>query len=210
MFSLLFYWPLFSYSRGSVFGVVMKILVSVVLVLPMLARAQTVEIQPVDIIYGNQVIHGRHQVVLNSPDEVAVIPAEKSKVSLLGPNVVVTAKGADRSYLEEQAIAKREKAIYDEVNKRTEEAPFTVLFTGHIPDDIQEKRLRMMPEIGVFGEQLNKLEKSQDSAESEPNLLPDSGEFSEIKPKSANVKATNNAVAPSASQEAKLEKLIGG
>ncbi|REG84212.1 hypothetical protein [Marinomonas pollencensis] len=188
----------------------MKKLAGFVLVLPFVAQAQTVEIQPVDIIYGNQVIHGRHQVVLSSPDKVAVIPADKSKVSLLGPNVVVSATGADRSYLEEQAIAKREKAIYDEVNKRTEEAPFTVLFTGHIPDDIQEKRLRMMPEIGVFGEQLNKLEESQSDSSSAQDVMPDSGDFSEIKPNSPNSSATNNAVAPNASQEAKLEKLIGG
>ncbi|MGO3405818.1 hypothetical protein [Marinomonas sp.] len=187
----------------------MKKIVGVMFVLPLVVQAQTVEIQPVDIIYGNQVIHGRHQVVLNSPDEVAVIPAEKNKVSLLGPNLVVTATGADRSYLEEQKIAKREKAIYDEVNKRTKDAPFTVLFTGHIPDDIQEKRLRMMPEIGVFGDQLNKLEKSQDDSNSQ-NLIPDTGDFSEIKPKTPAVKASNNVAKPSASQEDKLEKLIGG
>ena len=158
----------------------MKKIVGVTCLLPLMVAAQTVEIQPVDIIYGNQVVSGRHQVVLNSPGEVAI-----------------------RSYFEQKVIAAREQAIYDEVNKRTQEAPFTVLFTGHIPDDIQEKRLRMMPEIGVFGEQLNKLEKT-DAAKV---IAPDSGEFSEIKP-GATVPVSSSEA--SGSQEDKLEKLIGG
>lgn len=181
----------------------MKKIVGVTCLLPLIVAAQTVEIQPVDIIYGNQVVSGRHQVVLNSPDEVAIIPAEKKRMPLLGPNVVVTSAGNERSYFEQKVIAAREQAIYDEVNKRTQEAPFTVLFTGHIPDDIQEKRLRMMPEIGVFGEQLNKLEKT----DATKVIVPDSGEFSEIKP-GATVPVSSSEA--SGSQEDKLEKLIGG
>ncbi|WP_343772656.1 hypothetical protein, partial [Marinomonas arenicola] len=60
-----------------------------------------------------------------------------------------------------------------------------------------------------FGDQLNKLEKSQDDSNSQ-NLIPDTGEFSEIKPKTPAVKASNNVAKPSESQEDKLEKLIGG
>lgn len=192
----------------SAFGVVMKKIIGVAFLYPLMTFAQTVEIQPVDIIYGNQVIHGRHQVVLNSPDKVAIIPAEQKKASPLGLNVVVTDTGDDRSYLERKTIAAREQAIYDEVNKRTKDAPFTVLFTGHIPDDIQEKRLRMMPEIGVFGDQLNKLDKAQGTNTAQSNTL-DTGEFSEVRPNNSGATSTTKSK-PVATQEDKLEKLIGG
>ncbi len=192
----------------SAFGVVMKKIIGVAFLYPLMTFAQTVEIQPVDIIYGNQVIHGRHQVVLNSPDKVAIIPAEQKKASPLGLNVVVTDTGDDRSYLERKTIAAREQAIYDEVNKRTKDAPFTVLFTGHIPDDIQEKRLRMMPEIGVFGDQLNKLDKAQGANTAQSNTL-DTGEFSEVRPNNSGATSTTKSK-PVATQEDKLEKLIGG
>ncbi|WP_133010981.1 hypothetical protein [Marinomonas flavescens] len=186
----------------------MKKIIGVAFLYPLMTFAQTVEIQPVDIIYGNQVIHGRHQVVLNSPDKVAIIPAEQKKASPLGLNVVVTDTGDDRSYLERKTIAAREQAIYDEVNKRTKDAPFTVLFTGHIPDDIQEKRLRMMPEIGVFGDQLNKLDKAQGANTAQSNTL-DTGEFSEVRPNNSGATSTTKSK-PVATQEDKLEKLIGG
>lgn len=121
------------------------------------ALAQTVVIREVDVIYGNQVIRGQHQIVLDSPREVDIIPAAKEKEFGLGPNVVITADDKHQSYLERSAIAEREQAIYSEVNQRTQDAPFTVLFTGKIPDAIQAKRLKMMPKVGIFGDQLDKL-----------------------------------------------------
>lgn len=205
----------------------MRKIVGIICFLPLTAVAQKVVIQPVDIIYGNQVIHSHHQVVLDSPEKVDIIPAQKQKPSLTAPNVVVTATGNDASYLENKAIAAREKAIYDEVNKRTQDAPFTVLFTGHIPDDIQEKRLRMLPEIGMFGDQLNKLEKnrgvSADSTSqndtSKGAIKPNAGDFTEVSPagisgshpgSTSGTPASNNFPKPTATQQQKLDKLIGG
>lgn len=199
-----------------------------VLFLPLIASAQTVVEKSVNIIYGNQVIHARHQVVLASPDDVTVIPAKKNKLTMERPNVVVSPDGSSRSYLEENAIAAKEKAIYDEVNRRTEEAPFTVLFTGHVPDTIQEKRLRMMPEVGIFGDQLSKLNKSEQQTvednEVSQGIKPDLGDFSAISPNGSvqpDVKIDtseakgqalkDDGASPSKmTQEAKLEKLIGG
>lgn len=166
------------------------------------ANAQTIEVQPVDIIYGNQVIRTQHQVVMSSQEDVAIIPVEKAR-STLGPNVVITADSVGMSYLEENIIAEREQAIYDEVNKRTEEAPFTVLFTGNIPEDIQERRLRMMPEIGIFGDQVKTGDVSSN------NVKPDVGDFSPIGKGVSPVGATGAKSAP-VSNEEKLEKLIGG
>lgn len=136
--------------------------------------AQTIERQSIDIIYGNQVIHTEHQVVLNSQKEVSVIPVEQS-VSTLGSNVVITADRTPFSYLEEDHVAEREQVIYDEVNRRTEEAPFTVLFTGNIPDEIQERRLRMMPKIDVSGDHVDPLSKVSNDA-----TTPDVGVFSPV------------------------------
>lgn len=130
-----------------------------------------------------------------------MIPAEKAKMTL-GPNVVVTADGKGMSYLEENAIAEREQAIYDEVNKRTEEAPFTVLFTGNIPEDIQAKRLRMMPEIGIFGDQARVDDVPEDK------VKPDVGDFSPIG--KGVTPAVNGAKGAPATDQEKLEKLIGG
>jgi len=180
----------------------MKHLLGLFCVLPLLAHAQTIEVQPVDIIYGNQVIHSQHQIVVSSQEEVAVIPAERAKATL-GPNVVISADGRGMSYLEENAIAEREQAIYDEVNKRTKEAPFTVLFAGKIPEDIQEKRLRMMPEVGIFGDQVK--------ADDEPSndVKPDVGDFSPIGKGVSPANMTGAKSAP-ASDEERLEKLIGG
>jgi hypothetical protein len=179
----------------------MKYLLGLLCVVSWSVDAQTIERQSVDIIYGNQVIHTQHQIVVSSREEVAVIPAEKTKMTL-GPNVVITADGKSMSYLEENAIAEREQAIYDEVNRRTEEAPFTVLFTGNIPEDIQAKRLRMMPEIGIFGDQAKTEEVSANKVE------PDVGDFSAIG-KGVAPAASGAKGAPATDQE-KLEKLIGG
>lgn len=180
---------------------VMKYSFGLLFAVSLCADAQTIERQPVDIIYGNQVIHTEHQVVVSSQEEVAVIPAEKAKMTL-GPNIVITADGKGLSYLEENAIAEREQAIYDEVNKRTEDAPFTVLFTGNIPEDIQAKRLRMMPEIGIFGDQVRADDTSEDKVQ------PDVGDFSPIG-KGVEPAANGAKGAPATDQE-KLEKLIGG
>jgi hypothetical protein len=185
----------------SYLGVIMKYSLGLFCAVSLFANAQTVERQPVDIIYGNQVIHTQHQVVISSQEEVAVIPAEKAKMTL-GPNIVITADGKGMSYLEENVIAEREQAIYDEVNKRTEEAPFTVLFTGNIPEDIQAKRLRMMPEIGIFGDQAKAEDVPAD------NVQPDVGDFSPIG-KGVAPAASGAKGAPATDQE-KLEKLIGG
>ncbi|MBJ7550138.1 hypothetical protein JHD44_05560 [Marinomonas ostreistagni] len=175
--------------------------------------AQTITSQPVEVLYGNQVYRGEHQVVLNSPESVTIIPAEQPKNINL-PNMVVSANPNKLSYLEESAIAKREQEIYREVNRRTEESPFTVLFTGHIPEEIQKKRLSMMPEIGIFGDQKDKLDQDQKELHGESDVMPDEGEFSEVNP--------GNLVQPADSQEEppvnqaeltdeqKLEQLIGG
>lgn len=196
----------------------MKTLFGLISLFPFYACAQTVELQPVDIIYGNQLIHSHHQVVLSSPDDVTIIPAQKKTVAEeLGPNVVISASGERLSYLEENQIAKNEKAIYDEVNKRTEEAPFTVLFTGNIPEEIQEKRLRMMPEIGIFGDQLKKIETDeQENSSSHQKVSPDTGEFSAISPDLPTSTAKNKTtdVVPAEKKkltdEDRLEQLIGG
>ncbi|RCW98556.1 hypothetical protein DFP77_12725 [Marinomonas foliarum] len=183
-------------------GVVMKYSFGLLFAVSLCADAQTIERQPVDIIYGNQVIHTEHQVVVSSQEEVAVIPAEKAKMTL-GPNIVITADGKGMSYLEENAIAEREQAIYDEVNKRTEEAPFTVLFTGNIPEEIQAKRLRMMPEIGIFGDQVKTDERSSD------NVVPEVGDFSPVGEAVAPPSSSGAKGAPATDAE-KLERLIGG
>jgi hypothetical protein len=133
------------------------------------AFSQEIQIRDVDVIYGNEVIRGKHQIVFSSPPEVGIVPAEKKKEFNLGPNVIIGSKENSRSYLEMSAIAEREQEIYREVNRRTEEAPFTVLFTGNIPAEIQAKRLQLMPEVGVFGDQLDKLEKDQAAGQTDEN-----------------------------------------
>ncbi len=165
-------------------------------VMPLTVGAQTIERQPIDIIYGNQIIRTEHQVVVSSPEVVSVIPVERVKTAL-GPNVVIAADGSSLSSFEENSIASREQAIFDEVNKRTEEAPFTVLFTGNIPEEIQERRLRMMPQIGVFRDQVG-----GDSADV---VQPDVGDFSSVGKSGAPI-GTSSKV----EDEAKLEALIGG
>ena len=190
----------------SCFGVIMKQSFWMLCFVPLVAGAQTVERQPIDIIYGNQIIRTEHQVVVSSPEEVSVIPVDRS-VSTLGPNVVIAADGKVSSYLEENDIAEREQAIYDEVNRRTEEAPFTVLFTGNIPDEIQEKRLRMMPEIGIFGDQVDPPDDISNHA-----IVPDVGDFSPagkgISPVRSGSSMNNDERGKS--DEERLEQLIGG
>ncbi|ADZ90727.1 hypothetical protein [Marinomonas mediterranea] len=201
----------------------MKYLLIVSLLLPFCVQAQRVEQKPVDIIYGDHVYRGTHQVVTSSPLEVEVIPAEKPKLEL-GPNVIVSSGSTSRSYIEEVQLAKKEQEIYDEVNRRTREAPFTVLFTGNIPEEIQEKRLSMMPEVGIFGDQLQKLQEDQQALNPQPDetesLAPDVGEFSEVTPGNRVIgtkPATSNQAADESPQdraemsdEEKLEQLIGG
>ncbi|MBJ7554260.1 hypothetical protein [Marinomonas spartinae] len=209
----------------------MKSIVWAVLFLPLTVCAQRVVEEPVNIIYGDKIIHAQHQVVLDSPNEVDVIPVEKSKPTVKEPTVVVSPDGSSRAYIEENAIAAKDNEIYNEINRRTEEAPFTVLFTGHIPEAIQEKRLRMMPEVGIFGDQLNKLnadeKQSVKAAEKSQGIKPDAGEFSAISPDDGGKSMGGSASADKAekqpastddgattpskkTQEEKLNQLIGG
>lgn len=179
-------------------------------------QGQTVEVRPVDVIYGDEVYRGDHQVVLSSPDAVAIIPAEKAKPQKQ-LNVIVSADRTKASRLDEMELALREQQIYDEVNRRTEEAPFTVLFTGHIPEEIQQRRLSMMPEVGIFGDQADKLEQDQAILHPPEEQKADVGDFSVIEPGNRVMGTTPEdeevapeASAPPLSDEQKLEQLIGG
>ncbi|AEF54253.1 hypothetical protein [Marinomonas posidonica] len=162
--------------------------------------AQTIERQPVEIIYGNQVIRAEHQVVLSSKDEVSIIPVDKAPEERK-PNVVVSANASTSSYLEENAISQREQEIYDEVNQRTKDAPFTVLFTGNVPEEIENRRLRMMPEIGLLNE--------RGDAISDQDVKPDIGDFSPIGQDVAPI-PSGSAGESLQSKQKKLEALIGG
>lgn len=145
--------------------------------------AQTIEQRVVDIVYGDKVIRTTHQVVLDTELEVGIVRAEETKPEV-ETNVVISANNSRLSYLEQNAAAIREQTIYDEVNRRTRDAPYTVLFTGHIPDDIQNKRMAMMPEVGLFGDQKDKLLKNQGNIMQEIGLPaddPDAGKFSSMK-----------------------------
>lgn len=177
-----------------------------------LLNAQTIKIEPIEVLYGNQVYSGQHQVVISSREDVTIIPAEKPKLNAIA-NMVVSANPSKLSYLEESAIAKREQEIYREVNRRTEESPFTVLFTGHIPEEIQQRRLSMMPEIGIFGDQKDKLEKDQAELHGGDTASAAEGEFSEVLPGNR-VMPGGSAEAPTdqaeLTNEQKLEQLIGG
>lgn len=182
------------------------------------AFGQSIQVQPVEVLYGDQIYRGEHQVVLSTPEDVTIIPAEKARDNAFR-NMVVSANPSKLSYLEESKIAKREQEIYTEVNRRTEEAPFTVLFTGHIPEEIQQKRLSMMPEVGIFGDQLDKLKQDQSQLhpESESSNSPDEGQFSEVVPgnrvlgtPTPSQAAPTNTNQAEMSNEQKLEQLIGG
>lgn len=190
----------------------MKSLMFVSVLMAPAVYGQTVEVVPVDIIYGTQVIRGQHQVVKSSPESVAIIPVEPvAKPTGVG-NVVVSAGAEQLSYLEQSKVADREQEIYEEVNRRTEENPFTVLFTGRLPDDIQEKRIRMMAEVGVFGDHLDEQESEPQSdvaevEEKAPVELLDPGAFTEVSPAEAGESVESES---SMTDEERLEQLIGG
>lgn len=193
------------------YGVFMKYALGLFVAMPLLVHAQTIELQSVDIIYGNQIIRSQHQVVLSSPEDVAVIPAERAPLAL-GPNIVITSDGS-MPYLEEGNIAQREQVIFDEVNKRTDEAPFTVLFTGKIPADIEEKRIRMMPTIGIFADQ-----PIIGNVPSSVSLLSETAPVELVKPDAEGFAPVGTDLAPNVegakqapvTNEDKLEALIGG
>lgn len=177
--------------------------------------AQTIRVEPVEVMYGNQIFHGQHQVVQSSPEDVTIIPAEQPKNNMLA-NMVVSANPSKLSYLEESTVAKREQEIYREVNQRTKDSPFTVLFTGHIPEEIQQKRLSMMPEIGIFGDQREKLEQDQAQLHPEDNPMLDEGAFTEvvpgkrIQPSEVQPQVPEPVNQAELTNEQKLEQLIGG
>ncbi len=176
--------------------------------------SQTAIIRDVDIIYGDEVVRGQHQIIVASPAEVAVVPAEKKKEFTLGPNVVVGDDSSGQFYLEESDVAEREQKIYREVNRRTKDAPFTVLFTGNIPPEIQAKRFQLMPEIGVFGDQLDKLNKDRagnqtgEEETAKDAFIPENIPGVQIFGSDENDPAKEGADAQS--EDELLEKLIGG
>lgn len=177
--------------------------------------AQTITIEPVDVLYGNQVYRGEHQIVRSSPEAVAIIPPEQPD-NQEAVNMVVSSNPNKASYLEQARAAEREQAIYEEVNRRTREAPFTVLFTGNIPEEIQQRRLNMMPEVGIFGDQAEKLERDQAALNSKDSLVPDEGQFSEVTPGNQVFGDPVPSEPPVDTQQAelsdeeRLEQLIGG
>jgi hypothetical protein len=125
-------------------------------------------------------------------------------------NVVITANDERLSYLELNEAAMREQSIYDEVNRRTEDAPYTVLFTGHIPAEIQKKRMAMMPEVGLFGDQKDKLLQNQGDITQEigfptqeSNGL-DTGDFSNMSPQQPGSQNARNSV------DSELDSFING
>lgn len=178
------------YGRYSRFGM-MHIKYLALLSFSTTLMAQNVELRSVDIVYGDKVIRGQHQVVVSSPAEVVIVPPEKKRKLGPGPILVISNSRDKPSYLDESEFTRREEEIYSEVNRRTEDAPFTVLFTGHIPDDIQQKRMQMMPEVGIFGDQLDKLNNDLSGGDIVQEVgLPedldggvvDTGKFSQIQP----------------------------
>ncbi len=180
-----------------------------------IALAQTITVEPVDVLYGNQVYRGEHQIVRSSPDTVTIIPAEQPNNQDI-VNMVVSANPSKSSYLEMSKAAEREQEIYEEVNRRTREAPFTVLFTGNIPEEIQQRRLSMMPEVGIFGDQAEKLERDQAALNPEESVVPDEGQFSEVTPGNQvfgdpeSGATTEESQQAELSDEERLEQLIGG
>lgn len=176
-------------------------------------HAQTVERRVVDIVYGDKVIRTTHQVVLDTELEVGVIRAEETKPEV-ATNVVITSSDTRLSYLEQNAAAMREQAIYDEVNRRTRDAPYTVLFTGHIPADIQKKRMAMMPEVGLFGDQKEKLLNNQGDITQEIGLPADEkdalnvGQFSDMSKQTQSAK--NNVQTPEQESDPNLNNFING
>lgn len=176
--------------------------------------SQTIERRVVDIVYGDKVIRTTHQVVLDTELEVGVIRAEETKPEV-ATNVVITANDERLSYLETNKAAIREQEIYREVNRRTRDAPYTVLFSGYIPPEIQKKRMAMMPEVGLFGNQKDKLLQNQGDITQEiglPTTKEDNlnaGQFSSMSDKEQS--ARNNQTAPAQSDtDAGLNNFING
>lgn len=166
------------------------------------AFAQTVEERLVDIVYGDEVIRGTYQVVIDDEYDADVIPFNEQDVENKIPANVVISSGARKlSYIETKALAEREAEIYSEVNRRTENAPYTILFAGRIPEHIQKERMKMMPEVGIFGQQRAKLNNNQGDLEvSSPSVDINEGEFLPIETRS-NKPSTSKA-------EAMLEEMI--
>ncbi|MCV2402359.1 hypothetical protein OFY17_05590 [Marinomonas sp. C2222] len=164
----------------------MRYFLWLVLWMPFFVIGQSIELREIDIYYGEEVIRSQHQVVESSPEEVSIIPVERQEKKL-DQHIVLGGSGSV-SYVEEGKIAEREQAIYEEVNKRTKESPFTVLFTGHIPEEIQEKRLRVMPDFGLREKADDTDVSAEDvfggsgasSSESSSTEAPDVGSFAPI------------------------------
>jgi hypothetical protein len=75
----------------------------------------------------------------------------------------------------------------------------------------------MMPEIGIFGDQKEKLERDQAELNGESTVAPDEGEFSQVTPGNLVQPPVEPAEVPEQRQdqaeltnEQKLEQLIGG
>ncbi|TBR45086.1 hypothetical protein CBF23_000890 [Marinomonas agarivorans] len=179
-----------------------KLFIAVTFAFASATFAQTVEERLVDIVYGDKVIRGTYQVVIDDEYEADVIPFDQQDVENKIPSNVVISSGDEQlSYIETQKLAEREAEIYSEVNRRTENAPYTILFAGRIPEHIQKERMKMMPEVGIFGQQRAKLNNNQGDLEvSSPNTGIDAGEFLPIETSSKKV-STSKA-------EAMLEEMI--
>lgn len=177
--------------------------------------AQTIEQRVVDIVYGDKVIRTTHQVVLDTELEVGIVRAEETKPEVES-NVVISASNSRLSYLEQNAAAIREQTIYDEVSRRTRDAPYTVLFTGHIPDDIQNKRMAMMPEVGLFGDQKDRLLENQGNIMQEIGLPsdesdgPNAGKFSSMTSGEQSARNNEPNPAPASNVDSDLNNFING
>jgi len=171
------------------------------------SSAQTVEERLVDIVYGEEIIRGTYQVVIDDEYDAHVIPYDRNDLESKIPTNVVISSGRNKlSYIEAETLAEREAEIYEEVNRRTENAPYTILFAGRIPDHIQKERMKMMPEVGIFGTQLKKLDDNQGDLEMKVDhpdtQTPDLGEFLPIEAGGGSQSGT--------AAESMLEDMIGG
>lgn len=163
--------------------------------------AQTVEERLVDIVYGDEVIRGTYQVVIDDEYDADVIHYDQQDLENKIPsNVVINSGSGKLSYIETEALAEREAEIYDEVNRRTKNAPYTILFAGRIPEHIQKERMKMMPEVGIFGQQKAKLDNNQGNLELTEDTDVDVGEFLPIK--------TGSGKTDPSKAEAMLEEMI--
>lgn len=189
-------------------GVSVHRLYTLLLLVPTALSAQTIEERTVDVVYGDQIIRGTHQVVIDEYD-AHVIPYDADDLENDIPkNVVISSDSKTLSRIEESNLAEREAEIYAEVNRRMDDAPYTILFAGRIPPEIQKERLKALPEVGIFGRQLNKLENNQGDLEmtsDQPNTeTPDLGEFMPIQAGGAQGNTSQSEAA------AMLEEMIGG